>query len=301
MAVPAHVGAMNPPDSVIMSAPQIENEATSEPGKIVSFDGYSAFDDDNQEISTGTSAKRISCCDIVYRVCDWYEDQMGKKPVRTKCFTAGILAAFADFLAQLIENHSNLREDSTGEYDQRRMFAMFVEGFFVSGPLLHYVFEVYEHHFPICLEECTNYDDDLPTNADGFLEPTCTSGRSEWSYPREWNASRRMFLNAFLHVAFDQIFMAFIYVGAIMIVTSFVEGHGDELAEELENDYFTAVKASWIASLGLAPIQFLAFRFLPARYRVLAVNLQDVVWVCIMSYVTHRNREPTYVTDEDLY
>jgi len=30
---------------------------------------------------------------------------------------------------------------------------------------------------------------------------------------------------------------------------------------------------------------------LPMKLRVLAVNVLDVIWVTVMSYVTHRNRQ----------
>mmetsp|Transcript_13732 Transcript_13732/g.28992 ORF Transcript_13732/g.28992 Transcript_13732/m.28992 type:complete len:303 (+) Transcript_13732:177-1085(+) len=301
MAVPVHESGLAHPNSVIMSASDIESRTTSEPAKIAHFDGYAAFEEDNEGRGT-TAANRISCLGFFYSIGDWYGDLMERNPVRTKCVTAGFLAAFADAIAQLIENSTNLREGAT-EFDQRRTLAMFVEGSCVSGPILHYAFELYEHVFPICFDDCSDgMSAELGSNPAEYLEspPACTAGRSEWAVPNKFSASRRKLLNAFLHVAFDQIFMAFIYVGALMIVTALLEGHGDQLAEELENDYFKAVQASWVASLGLAPIQIIAFRFLPTRYRVLAVNLQDVAWVCVMSYVTHRNREPTYVNDEDI-
>ena len=74
------------------------------------------------------------------------------------------------------------------------------------------------------------------------------------------------------------------------------------MADELEEQFINNVKASWLAALGLAPFQLLSFRYLPMTWRVLAVNLQDVIWVMAMSYVTHRTREasePFFGADED--
>jgi hypothetical protein len=79
----------------------------------------------------------------------------------------------------------------------------------------------------------------------------------------------------------------------MMIVTALVEGHGGNLRTELEEEYMNNVRASWVAALGLAPFQFFSFRYLPSSFRVLAVNLQDIIWVMFMSYVTHRTREPS--------
>jgi hypothetical protein len=157
----------------------------------------------------------------------------------------------------------------------------------VSGPMLHFVFEFYEYLMPIhCVEECIHknqeslMDNDLSANGD-----------PETDADYEYQVSKRQYVAALLHVAFDQIVMAFPYVAGMMIVTALVEGHGSKLADELEEEYMNNVKASWMAALGLAPFQFCAFRYLPSTWRVLAVNLQDIIWVMAMSYVTHRTRE----------
>jgi protein Mpv17 len=85
--------------------------------------------------------------------------------------------------------------------------------------------------------------------------------------------------------------MAILYVFLMMVITAILEGKYVTIPHELRHDFFPAVQASWKASLmGLAPMQLLSFHFLPMELRVLAVNVQDVVWVTVMSYVTHRNR-----------
>jgi len=102
----------------------------------------------------------------------------------------------------------------------------------------------------------------------------------------------RKYVNAFLHVLIDQGIMAFPYVAVMMFVTGVVEGHWEELADEFKHDLFPNVHRLWIAALlGIAPIQVVAFRLLPLKWRALAVNLLDVFEVMVMSYITHRNRE----------
>jgi hypothetical protein len=46
--------------------------------------------------------------------------------------------------------------------------------------------------------------------------------------------------------------------------------------------------------LGIGPIQIIAFRLLPLKWRALAANILDVLEVMVMSYLAHRNREAPY-------
>lgn len=39
--------------------------------------------------------------------------------------------------------------------------------------------------------------------------------------------------------------------------------------------------------MGYVPVQLSLFLYLPQKLRVLAVNFLDVIWVTVMSYVTH--------------
>jgi hypothetical protein len=76
-----------------------------------------------------------------------------------------------------------------------------------------------------------------------------------------------------------------------MVFTGILEGRASLIKHELMNDLIPAVKVSWrVSAMGYAPMQFLSFHYLPRKLRVLAVNSLDVVWVTVMSYVTHRNR-----------
>lgn len=76
-----------------------------------------------------------------------------------------------------------------------------------------------------------------------------------------------------------------------MIITCVIEGHSSDLGAELQNDYLRNLGASWLAAaLFFAPIQIFAFGKLDKSYRVLAVNIIDILWVTVMSIVTHLNR-----------
>jgi hypothetical protein len=75
-----------------------------------------------------------------------------------------------------------------------------------------------------------------------------------------------------------------------MCTTAVLEGHYETIPDELRNDFVSAVRASWKSSFLLAPAQLFSFVVLPKEFRVLAVNVQDIVWVAVVSYATHLNR-----------
>mmetsp|Transcript_6915 Transcript_6915/g.15203 ORF Transcript_6915/g.15203 Transcript_6915/m.15203 type:complete len:352 (+) Transcript_6915:185-1240(+) len=282
--------APHPPPGTPRATPRATPKTINPKKTTPSIDGYTIYVDDDEEAKAKTSATRISCGQCLSNFGNWYSDQINRNPVRTKSLTAGALAVVGDVLAQIIENSTDLRMGSTGVFDKRRIFAMFIEGSCVSGPMLHFVFEWYEYLFPIhCLDGGSTEDSEIDEDNDEHSIGLETSSSNK--PVAEYVMSRRMYFNAFLHVLFDQVVMAFPYVAGMMIVTGVVEGHGSTLAEELENEYMNNVHASWYAAMGLAPIQFITFRFLPITLRVLAVNLIDVIWVMFMSYSTHRTRE----------
>ncbi|KAL7517646.1 hypothetical protein ACHAWX_002553 [Stephanocyclus meneghinianus] len=215
----------------------------------------------------------------------WYMKQMEAHELRTKCISAGLLGLIGDVCAQEVGHYFTqqpslgsdgvLLPDSLGflgflhRLDKQRMIAMFCDGALTTGPLLHFVYAFYESILPI-----PEVDEGLITNSD-----------------EKRKAVRKRFCTALIHVLFDNFIMAILYVFLMMVITATLEGKYLTIPHELRHDFFPAVQASWKASLmGLAPMQLLSFHFLPMELRVLAVNVQDVVWVTVMSYVTHRNR-----------
>ena len=233
-----------------------------------------------------------------------YSEQIEVHPVRTKAITTGLLSLMGDVLAQHLEQNFD-NDDPASSWDKLRMLAMFLEGFCYSGPLLHYVFEFYEYIFPIqCVEDttagCNNNNnsgfdclgDDITVNSSISHASHSSLARSVHPTPHaEYLMSQKKFVNAFLHVAFDQIIMAFPYVFGLMVITALVEGHADDLMYELKHEYYRNVVASWAAALILSPFQICAFRYLNVKWRVLWMNIQDIIWIAMMSYVTHRNRD----------
>lgn len=236
-------------------------------------------------------------------------------PLLTKSITGGCSAILGDLLAQYIEyNYDRIRDEEPEGFHVWRTIAMFMTGL-TYGPMLHYVYEFYEHVFPIdcdkmlmdgCKDSVSMESDSSPNAAadDAITNlklGNITDEQHDASIQQQYSCtmfyssyalSHRKFMNAFLHVAIDQGIMGFVYVAIMMIVTGVVEGQWKELREEFHDDYIDNVRALWIAALfGIGPMQLIAFRYLPLKWRCMAVNVLDVFEVMVMSTITHRNRE----------
>lgn len=265
--------------SVEMYGDESSLESTSKPGASYAIDGYTLYNE-TDDIATSKSGRFSRLVNHFWAV---YSSQLESNPIRTKSVTTGVLAVVGDLLAQGIElSFDNDGEDSETLLDGRRVFAMGIEGMCFSGPSMHYAYELYDYLFPIircdpC--ECSEHiHEGVQIEANDDITQEVSESNTEWK-------------NAIIHVAFDQIVMAMWYVACLMIVTNIIEGHSDELIEELQSDYFRNLCASWLAALlFFAPVEIFAFGKLEKSYRVLAVNVIDILWVTVMSIVTHLNR-----------
>eukprot|EP00804_Cyclotella_cryptica_P001250 CCRYP_012742-RA/>CCRYP_012742-RA protein AED:0.12 eAED:0.12 QI:42/1/1/1/0.66/0.57/7/5331/850 len=205
----------------------------------------------------------------------WYMDQMKNHELLTQTITAGILGIIGDIFAQCVEHYVHRGSSASSHHDilswlstldKQRTFAMFGDGL-ITGPLLHYVYELYETLLPI--------------------------PEMEESDPPSFNKPRKRFIMSTAHVLIDNSIMAGFYVFLTMCTTAVLEGHYETIPYELKHDFVSALKASWASSVGLAPMQLLSFIYLPKELKVLAVNVQDIIWVAVISYATHLNRIPS--------
>lgn len=197
----------------------------------------------------------------------WYMNQINAHELRTKFISAGVLSLVGDVCAQNARRYFD-DSASTTWLDKQRLVAMFLEGLLCTGPLLHFVYEMYERVLPT--HGMTNENGDIDTSP---------------------SAKRKMLLASAAHVVFDNFIMCIVYIAVLMVATAIMEGKTSLIRHELAHDLIPALKVSWkVSIMGYAPMQFLSFHFLPRKLRVLAVNSLDVVWVTVMSYVTHRNR-----------
>ena len=298
MAVPAQdeiIARRNSPPAT--DQPTVDNDIFVK-DNAPAIDGYYSMNVDSQE-------EHIEPCNpsVLLRLVGWYSHQIDDYPVLTKSIFGGCSSILGDMLAQFIENNTALREEPTEGLYAQRILAMFCTGL-CYGPMLHYIYEFYEHVLPIdfdeqCLSQCIGDDDDgdniifaMEEDASTVVQPAPDYFCHSTMFHSFYTISNRKNVNAFLHVAIDQGIMAFAYVAVMMVVTGIIEGRWDVLGEEFHEDFINNVHSLWLAAIMFTgPIQIVAFRYLPLKWRTLAVNVLEVFEVMVMSYITHRNRE----------
>jgi Mpv17 / PMP22 family len=183
-------------------------------------------------------------------------------PCITKAISAGVIGICGDFMAQNLEHRLNKRKDNVSKladvqggskfsYDVRRGLSIMTGGLFVSGPLMHLGYNLFEHILPV-----------------------------HGSFA------------ALTHLVADMLILDSLFVATAFINTGIMEGYDlrRHIIPQFQRDYADTLKASWATSIMLMPLGFLCFRFLPVTLRTVAMNLTDVVWDAIISFMTHRNR-----------
>lgn len=224
-------------------------------------------------------------------LASWYMHQLEAHELRTKFVSSAVLALVGDVCAQIVVQCVNAKGAAgcscgggihgavalARTLDRRRMVAMFADGLMCMGPMLHYVYELYERILPT--RDKNGEGDDDRRRGRRLGDPSSSS-------------RHRLFAATLAHVLFDNFVMAIGYIAVMMLATGVMEGRGaSAVVRELRVELFPAVKVSWrVSVMGYIPFQLLSFQLLPRKLRVLAVNVFDVIWITVMSYVTHRNR-----------
>ena len=180
-------------------------------------------------------------------------------PCITKSLSAGIIGISGDFMAQNLEHRLKHRKRLTGNsshqsaflYDSRRGKSIMMGGFFISGPLMHLGYNLFEQILPV----------------QGTFA-------------------------ALTHLVADMLVLDSFFVASAFFNTGIMEGYDlrKHIIPQFRRDYASTLKASWATSIMLMPLGFLCFRFLPVALRTVAMNMTDVIWDAIVSFMTHRNR-----------
>lgn len=206
---------------------------------------------------------------VISQIWEWYRIQLDVRPVLTKCFTTSLIQFLGDFMAQSYERH-RIRSKNPSQnkgssfcqgipaYNPRRGLSLAADGMFLSGPLLHFAFEFMEHVLP-------------SQNGDS----------------KSWISSTTI-----LHVLANDFLVDTIYLFMSFIFVALAEGLGRDLPNLLRKDFPATIQASWATCVVFMPVEYLCFSQLPLNLRVLSMNLIDVLWGSIISYVTHRSRRP---------
>jgi hypothetical protein len=201
----------------------------------------------------------------------WYMSSLSAFPVLTKALTTAVIGLMGDTAAQFIEERIRSRKDGApsqfrGRYDRRRGLANVADGFFVTGPLLHFSYNLLETLIPV-------------------------SGAATGL-----GAS----LAALSQVLIDDIVLDAMFVAVMFVTTGLGEGYKmRDIRKQFRKDYVGAVRTSWATSFILMPLEFLLFRFFPLHVRVLGMNLIDIIWEGMVSYLVHKRRKGASGLEEE--
>jgi len=229
---------------------------------------------------------------FIKRALSTYMHFLGTHELATKCITSGIIGGAGDICAQIFEQR--MAKGVAGgvaafsisslllHIDKRRVFGTFFESTFMSGPLMHYAYNYMEYLVPV---HEIDGDEARKKNVGEHEQEGDTTELSTVS-----SSSLKQWAAASFHVLLDIILLGPIFVLSMMSTTSFIEGKFRTLGRELMMDFGPTLWASTLASIGFIPTQLLAFRLLPLRFRLLYMNVQDIVWNAIVSFMAHRSR-----------
>ncbi|KAG7371958.1 Mpv17 / PMP22 family protein [Nitzschia inconspicua] len=200
----------------------------------------------------------------------WYMVVLHQFPLVTKSITAAAIGVMGDTAAQFLEERIRVKKEGRNtktiepihrRYDQRRGLAVLGDSLLISGPLLHIFYELLESAIPV--------------------------------------AGPYASLAAMAHVLIDNFVLDALFVAVMFVSTGIAEGYSfKQIIPQMKKDYVNTMKAGWATSIMLMPLLFVCFRFLPLSFRVLGMNIIDIFWEGIISYMVHRRRGSTTESQE---
>ncbi len=218
---------------------------------------------------------------LMSKIISTYLHFLGSHALLTKSLTSGLIGGLGDICAQCFEQRGISGAslfNMAVPLDRRRLFGIFFESTFLSGPLMHFAYDYMEYLVPV--HDFTS-EDEVPMNGD--IQEQVKGGKKSASSLQQWFA-------ATFHVMLDIIVLGPIFVLSLMATTSVIEGKVGSLKQELMTEFAPTLWASTLASIGFIPTQLLAFRLLPVQFRLLYMNVQDIVWNAIVSFMAHKAR-----------
>jgi hypothetical protein len=207
-----------------------------------------------------TQAKSLaSLTSSVFVKCSsWYVGCLGSSPLYTKACSSAVIGFFGDTAAQYVQERNRIKmEGETAtprKYDRRRGLSIAADGLFITGPLLHVIYDFLEILIPV---------------SGSSLPPSVA---------------------ALAQVLIDDIFVDSFFVALTYLFTGITEGHGMKMLHHFKEDFTRTVKAGWATSFLLMPFEFICFRFLPVSLRVLGMSFIDIIWDGVVSFQVHKSR-----------
>ncbi len=221
----------------------------------------------SETVATATISQNIPSkkpTTLVSKIISTYLHFLANHALLTKSLTSGLIGGLGDICAQCFEQRglagASLFKMAV-PLDRLRLFGIFFESIFLSGPIMHYAYDYMEYLVPV--------------HGKG--------GQKSDSSLQQWFA-------ASFHVLLDIVVLGPLFVLLLMATTSVIEGKVGSLKRELMTEFGPTLWVSTLASIGFIPTQLLAFRLLPVQFRLLYMNMQDIVWNAIVSFMAHKAR-----------
>jgi len=217
---------------------------------------------------------------MIAGLCSWYMGCLDASPLYTKSLTSAVISLLGDGGAQYHEERKRAKRIGSDlnlknfNYNRRRGLTNFADSAFVCGPMMHFGYEWLESAIPVAT-----------ATVEAAVDPCARAGASAWC---AWTASHA----AAAHVLIDDFIFDAIFIAIMFISTGIGEGYYmNQIVPQFRRDYVPTVKTMWKTSFVLMPLEFCLFRFLPLSLRVLGMNLVEIIWDTIASYMIHRNRK----------
>ncbi|GFH60792.1 hypothetical protein CTEN210_17268 [Chaetoceros tenuissimus] len=200
-----------------------------------------------------------------------YNHFLEKHELLTKTLTSGSVGMIGDIMAQAFEHRLRV---SKGKFilDVPRILGIFFECACLSAPVMHYSYDFLERVVPV-------QDDDFRSTE--AFQKLNEQEKNIYSL-KQWAA-------ASFHVLADIFLLGPLYVLNIMFAASLFEGRIGSFALDMRSNFMPTLKTSVIASLGFMPLQIVAFKMLPTRFRLLYINFQDIIWSALVSFAAHKS------------
>lgn len=197
-------------------------------------------------------------------LCAWYMDCLRDAPLPTKCVTSACISLLGDGGAQFHEERTRAKKTGAQDvsllhfdYSVRRGLTNFADSLLICAPMLHYGYGWLESVIPVL---------DHP------------------SLPASSAAAAHVLVDDYV---FDAVFIAIMF-----ITTGIGEGYRPgQILSQFRKDYVPSVKTMWKAGFVLMPLEFCMFRYLPLSLRVLGMNLVEIVWDALVSFMIHKRRK----------
>lgn len=204
---------------------------------------------------------------LIRLLTSWYMGVLLQFPLITKCVTTAVIGLLGDTAAQVLEERIQAKKNGRRmqilrKFDARRGLAVLGDGVLISGPLLHFAYNVLESIIPV--------------------------------------AGPYASLAALIQVLIDDFVLDAIFVAIMFVTTGVAEGYTRQIIPQFRKDFFNTIKAGWVTSLLLMPLEFVCFRFLPLNFRVLGMNIIDIFWEAIISFMVHRRRRMSNFQEKEL-